>query len=84
MEFESSYDPTGPFGAKSIGEIGINTLSPTIAHDVYNGIKVNVRSITITGEKIAMKMIDNEDEHYLESVIDKIYISFIINRYINK
>ena len=25
VEFESSYEPTGPFGAKSIGEIVINT-----------------------------------------------------------
>lgn len=25
VEFESSYEPTGPFGAKSIGEVVINT-----------------------------------------------------------
>ncbi len=25
VEFRSSYEPTGPFGAKSIGEIVINT-----------------------------------------------------------
>ncbi|MFR1039941.1 MAG: molybdopterin cofactor-binding domain-containing protein [Clostridium sp.] len=31
VEFESSYEPTGPFGAKSIGEVVINTPSPAIA-----------------------------------------------------
>lgn len=28
VEFENSYEPTGPFGAKSIGEIVINTPAP--------------------------------------------------------
>ena len=36
VEFESSYEPTGPFGAKSIGEIVINTPSPALAHAVFN------------------------------------------------
>ena len=35
VEFESSYEPTGPFGAKSIGEIVINTPSPAIANAIY-------------------------------------------------
>ena len=26
VEFESSYEPNGPFGAKSIGEVVINTV----------------------------------------------------------
>ena len=32
-EFEHSYEPTAPFGAKSIGEIVINTPAPAIAHN---------------------------------------------------
>ena len=35
VEFENSYEPTGPFGAKSIGEIVINTPAPAIAHAIY-------------------------------------------------
>ena len=31
VEFESSYEQTGPFGAKSIGEMVINTPAPAIA-----------------------------------------------------
>lgn len=58
VEFESSYEPTGPFGAKSIGEIVINTPSPALANAVYNATKVNIRTLPITAEKIAMGMIN--------------------------
>ena len=61
VEFESSYEPTGPFGSKSIGEIVINTPSPALAHAVYNATKVNIRTLPITAEKIAMGMMENED-----------------------
>ncbi len=52
VEFESSYEPTGPFGAKSIGEVVINTPSPAIAHAVANAAGVNIRSLPITSEKV--------------------------------
>ena len=58
VEFESSYEQTGPFGAKSIGEIVINTPSPALAHAVYNAPKVNIRTLPITSEKIVMGMIN--------------------------
>ncbi|MBM6860047.1 molybdopterin-dependent oxidoreductase [Clostridium saudiense] len=61
VEFESSYEPSGPFGAKSIGEIVINTPSPALANAVYNATKVNIRTLPITAEKIAMGMMRNED-----------------------
>ncbi len=44
VEFECSYEPTGPFGAKSIGEIVINTPSPAIANAVYNAVGVRIRN----------------------------------------
>ena len=56
IEFQSSYEPTGPFGAKSIGEIVINTPSPAIAEAVYNASGVRVRELPITAEKIYMGM----------------------------
>ena len=54
VEFENSYEPTGPFGAKSIGEIVINTPSPAIAHAVHRATGVWHRELPITPEKIAM------------------------------
>lgn len=59
VEFESSYEPTGPFGAKSIGEIVINTPSPAIAQAVYNATGHWFRELPITPEKIAMALADD-------------------------
>ncbi len=44
VEFESSYEPTGPFGVKSIGEVVINTPSPAIAAAVANATGVQIRN----------------------------------------
>ena len=54
MEFEASYEPTGPSGAKSIGEVVINTPSPAIAHAVYRATGVWHRTLPITPEKVLM------------------------------
>lgn len=58
VEFDSSYEPTGPFGAKSIGEIVINTPAPAIAQAIYNATGLRFTELPITPEKIAMGMID--------------------------
>ena len=60
VEFESSYEPTGPFGAKSIGEIVINTPSPAIADAVFNATGLWIRELPITSEKIAMDLMEQK------------------------
>lgn len=60
VEFESSYEPTGPFGAKSIGEIVINTPSPAISNAVQNAVGVIIRELPITAEKVYRGMQENE------------------------
>ncbi len=57
VEFEHSYEPTGPFGAKSIGEIVINTPAPAIAHAIYRATGVWHSELPITPEKIAMSLV---------------------------
>jgi CO/xanthine dehydrogenase Mo-binding subunit len=52
IAFEESYEGTGPFGAKSIGEVVINTPAPAIAHAVYNAVGSRVTSLPITPEKV--------------------------------
>ena len=59
VEFEHSYEPTGPFGAKSIGEIVINTPAPAIAHAIYRATGVWHSELPITPEKIAMSMVED-------------------------
>lgn len=52
VDFESSYEDNGPFGAKSIGEVVINTPSPAIASAVKHATGVQVRTLPITPEKV--------------------------------
>ena len=59
VEFEHSYEPTGPFGAKSIGEIVINTPGPAIAHAIYRATGKWFRELPITPEQIAMALIED-------------------------
>lgn len=60
VEFVNSYEPTGPFGAKSIGEIVINTPAPAIAHAIYRATGVWHRELPITPEKILMSMPEDD------------------------
>ena len=60
VEFEHSYEPTGPFGAKSIGEIVINTPAPAIAHAIARATGVWHRELPITPEKVAMSVAEQK------------------------
>ena len=51
VDFVPSYEPTGPYGAKSIGEIVINTPAPAIASAVAHATGHQVRTLPITPEK---------------------------------
>ncbi|MDO5755404.1 MAG: molybdopterin-dependent oxidoreductase [Tissierellia bacterium] len=48
VEFCPSYEPTGPYGAKSIGELVSNTPAPAITGAILNGIGVAMNKIPIT------------------------------------
>lgn len=54
VEFMPSYEPTGPFGAKSIGEVVINTPAPAIASAVAHACGRQIRSLPITPEKVLL------------------------------
>lgn len=56
VDFESSYEPSGPFGAKSIGEIVINTPSPAIASAISHATGGHFRELPITPEKVYCAM----------------------------
>ena len=45
-------DPTGPFGAKGVGEASPITTAPAIANAVYDAIGVRITEMPITPEKI--------------------------------
>lgn len=62
VDFECSYEKTGPFGAKSIGELVIDTPCPAIAEAIYNATGLRIRDLPITPEKIAMGLLDKKLE----------------------
>lgn len=54
IAFEASHEKAGPFGAKSIGEVVINTPLPTIADAIHNAVGKRFYELPITPEHIAM------------------------------
>ncbi len=62
VEFESSYEDAGPFGAKSIGEVVINTPLPAVSDAIFNATGTRFYELPITPEKIAMAVAEREEE----------------------
>lgn len=56
VDFVETNEPTGPFGAKSVGEVVINTPLPAIQESVYNACGARVNTLPITPEKVFMEM----------------------------
>ena len=54
VDFVSSYEESGPFGAKSVGELVINTPAPAIADAIYQATGKRFMTLPITPEKVAM------------------------------
>ena len=62
VEFENSYEPNGPFGAKSIGEVVINTPLPAISDAIYNAIGTGFYELPIPPEQVAMAVAEQAGE----------------------
>lgn len=60
VEFESSYEEAGPFGAKSIGEVVINTPLPAITDAIYHATGKRFYELPITPEQIAMAVVEKK------------------------
>lgn len=59
-EFAESYETSGPYGAKSVGEIGIDTPPAAISNAIYNATGVRIKELPITPEKILMGLLKKE------------------------
>ncbi|OYD13648.1 aldehyde oxidase [candidate division WOR-3 bacterium JGI_Cruoil_03_44_89] len=56
-----SHEPSGPFGAKSVGEVCINGPCPAIANAIYDAVGVRIRKTPFTPERVLKAM--GEIEH---------------------
>ena len=50
--FAHSYEPTGPFGAKGIGEAAMNPVAAAYANAIHNALGIRFYELPITPEKI--------------------------------
>ncbi|MGC9321638.1 MAG: xanthine dehydrogenase family protein molybdopterin-binding subunit, partial [Kosmotogaceae bacterium] len=55
-----SYEPTGPFGAKSIGEIGIDTPIPAIANAIFDATGIRLRHAPFKSERVLFEILSME------------------------
>jgi len=47
-----SGEPSGPFGAKGVGECGLVGTAPAIANAIYDAVGVRIRELPITPERV--------------------------------
>lgn len=56
VSFAKSYEPSGPFGAKSVGEIGIDTPPAAISNAIKNALGVRITTLPIRPEDVWNKI----------------------------
>ena len=52
VEFAESYEPTGPYGAKSVGEVSIDAVPAAIANAIYNAIGIRFNKLPVMPEDV--------------------------------
>ena len=52
VAFAESYEPTGPFGAKGLGELGLDPTAAVLANAIHDACGVRITQLPITAEKI--------------------------------
>ena len=52
VAFADSYEPSGPYGAKGLGEIGLDAIPAAIANAIADAVGVRITELPITSEKI--------------------------------
>jgi CO/xanthine dehydrogenase Mo-binding subunit len=52
VDFAASYEPTGPFGAKGLGELGLDPTAAVLANAIHDACGVRITELPITAEKI--------------------------------
>lgn len=63
-----TYEKTGPFGAKSVSEIGINGPCPAIANAIYNAVGIRLRETPFTPEKVWRAIREKHPEYAAQNL----------------
>ena len=62
VAFADGQEPTGPFGAKSLGEVVINPPAPAILNAIFDATGVRFRSLPVTPEDMLMALLEDSDD----------------------
>jgi CO/xanthine dehydrogenase Mo-binding subunit len=60
IAFAESYEPTGPFGAKGVGEISLDPVAAAIANAIHDAVGVRIYTLPITAEKVHSALRDRQ------------------------
>jgi CO/xanthine dehydrogenase Mo-binding subunit len=52
VDIVDNYDPTGPFGAKGVGEPSLVPTAPAILNAIHDAVGVRITSLPATAEKV--------------------------------
>jgi CO/xanthine dehydrogenase Mo-binding subunit len=63
VAFAESYEPSGPFGAKGVGEISLDPVPAAIANAIYDAVGVRITTLPITALKVYQALRAKEQEH---------------------
>lgn len=66
VEFVECEEPTGPFGAKSLGEIATGSPAPAISDALFNALGIHFDTLPITPEKV-LRAIQEKEGGYADS-----------------
>ena len=54
------YEPSGPFGAKRVGEPALIPTAAAIANAIYDAVGIRINSLPITPEKVLEALAEKE------------------------
>ena len=60
IAFADSYEPSGPFGAKGLGELGLDPTAAVLANAIYDACGVRITNLPISADKIYRALKDRE------------------------
>ena len=58
--FADSYEPTGPFGAKGLGELNMDPTAAVISNAIFDAVGIRIKTLPITPEKVLRALREKE------------------------
>jgi xanthine dehydrogenase molybdenum-binding subunit len=60
--FADTYEPTGPYGAKGLGEGALNPVAGAIANAIQNALGIRFYKLPLTKERVLAAIMEKEGQ----------------------